>query len=164
MIKKFSESLKQQADKAKDSLTGTTDKLKELGNSGIDQARDAMTAINEQIGELKEAGMDKIKAGIEELSSGMPLIEQSGFQIKDITLGLGIPPQVSIALAKTKAVESADIQKLIDANQDKKILCAILQALQTANNVQSKITMGKFLFTGVGIKMGIPPEVSLRYS
>lgn len=164
MIKKISDSLKQQADKAKESVSDVTGKLKDLGTSGMDQANDAMGMLRDKLQEVKEAGFDKLKAGIDELSNGLPLIEQAGFTVHDINIGIGIPPEVSLSFKKTNTVSSVDIQKIIDENQDKTILVPVLQALLTANNMQSKITMGKFNFTGVGIKVGIPPEVSLRYS
>jgi hypothetical protein len=164
MIKKISDSLKQQADKAKDSVSDATGKLKDLGTSGMDQAKDAMGLLRDKLNDVKDIGFDKLKAGIDELSNGLPLIEQAGFEIHDINIGIGIPPEVALSFKKTNTVSSTDIQKIIDDNQDKKILVPILQALLTANNMQSKITMGKFRFTGVGIKVGIPPEVSLRYS
>ena len=163
MIKKISENLRQQADKAMDSVNTATDKLKELGNNSADQALDMVSLLREKVNQVKDAGFEKLKAGIDELSSGMPLIEQSGFEVKDVTIGLGIPPEVVITFKKHHAVSSADIERLIEANADKKILGPILQALLTANNIQSKITMGKFTFSGVAIKVGIPPEVSLRY-
>lgn len=163
MIRKLSENLKQQADKARDSVASASDKLKEIGQSGTEQALDLVSLFKDKVNEVKDAGFEKLKAGIDELSSGMPLIEQAGFEVKDVTIGLGIPPEVVITFKKHRTVSSEDIEQLIEANADKKILGPILQALLTANNIQSKITMGRFKFSGVAIKVGIPPEVSLRY-
>ncbi len=53
MIKKISDSLKQQADKAKDSVSDATGKLKDLGTSGMDQAKDAMGLLRDKLNDTK---------------------------------------------------------------------------------------------------------------
>ena len=141
MLNKFNDSVKQQLDKAKDLM---------------DCASDKMT-------DLKDAGWDKIKAGMDELYNGLPLIEEAGFKVNDITIDIGIPPDVGISFTKTNQVDAATIENMIEQNQDKKILSMVLATLLNANKMQEKITMNKFTFSGLAIRVGIPPKVSLRY-
>ncbi len=76
---------------------------------------------------------------------------------------MGIPPDVVLTFRKEKQISSEAIQELIEQHKDKEILTLILKALLTANTLQSKITFDKFFFAGVSIKLGIPPQVSLKY-
>ena len=62
MIKKISDTLKEQAGKAMDSVSGASGKLNELTTAGMEQARDAMSALTDKVNELKDQGMEKIKA------------------------------------------------------------------------------------------------------
>ena len=141
MLNKINDSVKQQLDKAKDLMESATDKMTDL----------------------KDAGWDKIKAGMDELYNGLPLIEEAGFKVNDITIDIGIPPDVAISLTKTNQVNAATIENMIELNKDKKILSMVLGTLLNANKMQEKITMNKFTFAGLAIKVGIPPKVSLRY-
>lgn len=141
MLESINESLKEQLDKAKDSLSN------------------AMSAV----ASLKDVGGEKIVESVNELSAGIPLIEEAGFKVDGLNIDLGIPPDISISFSKTNEVSEESIQKLIDDNEDKKILVLVLKALLTANSLQGRITFNKFVFGGVSIKLGIPPAVSLRY-
>lgn len=152
MLHKINESLKQQLDKAKGLADTASNKMSDMKDAGLDK-----------MNELKEAGLDKIKSGMDELSNGLPLIEKAGFKVNDISIGLGIPPDIAISFKKTNQVDDQAIQELINSNEDKKILTTILNALLAANKIQSKMTMDKFTFSGVSLKMGLPPQVNLYY-
>jgi len=141
MMENLNETLQQQFGKAKESLSATVDK----------------------ISDLKDSGIEKISEPINELSNGLPLIEEAGFKVEEISIDLGIPPEISIGFSKMNEVKSESIQSLIDQHAERKILVIVLKALLTANNIQSKITFNKFIFAGVSIKLGLPPSVSLKY-
>ena len=71
--------------------------------------------------------------------------------------------KLNIGFSKTSETSTETIQALIQKSQDKKLLCLILDALYSGNILQSKITMDKFVFAGVSIKLGLAPEVSFKY-
>ena len=140
--------------------------LKKIGDSvksQLDKAKEAVDIVGEKISELKDAGLEKINAGFDELALGLPLIEEAGFKFGEISIDLGIPPDVSVSFTKTNQVDASVIEALINSNQEKKILVVLLKTLLTANNLQGKITSDKFIFSGVSIKLGLPPQVSLHY-
>jgi hypothetical protein len=144
-------------------LENVTSAFKQQIDVVKDKTSDVADALSVKVTALKEAGADKIKNYMDEISHGLPLIEEAGFKVDGINIDLSLPPDISIGFSKTNEVTSETIQLLIEDNQDKKLLCLILNALQSANNLQSKITMDKFVFAGVSIKLGLPPEVSLKY-
>jgi hypothetical protein len=59
MIKKIGESLKQQADKAIDSVSVASGKRKDMGASRMDQAKDAMGLLRDKLNDVKD--IDAIK-------------------------------------------------------------------------------------------------------
>ena len=144
-------------------LESVSNTFKQQLSTAKDKASDAAGALSDKVNSLKEAGTDKIKSYMDEISHGLPLIEEAGFKVDGINIDLGLPPDISIGFSKTSEVSTETIQVLIEKNQDKKLLCLILNALHSANSLQSKITMDKFLFGGVSIKLGLPPEISLKY-
>lgn len=66
-------------------------------------------------------------------------------------------------VTKINEVKPEAIQRLIEDNADKKLLVMVLKALMTATEIQSKITLNKFVFSGASIKLGLPPSISLIY-
>jgi hypothetical protein len=140
-------------------LDNLGDSLKEK----LDKAKDMVDVAAGKVSELKDAGKDKIKSYMDEISNGLPVIEEAGFKTDGISIDLGLPPDVSISFSKTTEVSAEIMETLIQQNEDKKLLVMILKALQSADKMQSNFTFNKLAFAGISIKLGLPPEISLKY-
>ena len=139
------------------------DKITDTLQQQLDKAKETVEIVYGKVSEIKDAGMDKIKSYMDEISNGLPVFEEAGFHLDGISIGLGIPPDISIAFSKTKEVSAETIKALIHQNADKKSLSLILNTLLTANTLQNKIRLNKLIFAGVSIQLGVPPKVSLKY-
>ena len=139
-------------------------KLTSILQEKVDQAKGLIDSAAEKISEIKDAGSEKLDAYVDELLQGVPLIEEAGFEVSGINIDLGIPPDISVSFSKHHEVSAEKIGEIMAANPDKSVLNMVLKGLQTAVNLQTKITMNKFTFSGVSIKLGIPPSVSLNYT
>lgn len=140
------------------------DNINETIIAQVEKVKAAVGSVADKIAELKDNGAEKIMEYFNEMTASFPLIEESGFQVDSINVDIALPPDISIALHKKKEVPRETIEKLIEENEDKKMLVIILRALLTADSMQQKITLNKFAFTCVSVKLGIPPAVSLKYS
>jgi hypothetical protein len=180
------DSLKKHIDLAKNSVSQAGDKLNDMKDQGVDalkrnvdEAGDALTALKDgsvekareitsqltdKILHLKQAGIDLVKSSLEELSIAQPTVEKAGFKVHDINIGIGIPPQIGISFSIQQPVDLQSLRTFQDENQDKQLVLALVSALIQAYELSENIKMKKFSLTGVGIKLGIPPDVSLRYS
>ena len=138
-------------------------KITNIIQDKVEQARDLLGTAAEKFSDIKDAGAEKLDAYVDELLQGVPLIEEAGFEVSGINIDLGIPPDISVSFKKHGEVSAEKIGEIMEQNPDNKVLYMVLKGLQTAVNLQSKITMNKFTFSGVSIKLGIPPSVSLQY-
>ena len=139
------------------------DSINETIKEQLDKVKDTVGTAVEKVTDLKDAGADKVSDYLNELSNGLPIISEAGFSVDSINLEMGLPPDISISFNKTNEVKAELIEELIRQHKDKKILTAVLKALQGANYIQQKITLNKFVFSGVTVKLGIPPAVTLKY-
>lgn len=135
-----------------DTLKGKTDIAKEKLNS----LKDA--ALN-----IKDAGFEKIKSYTDKLSGVMPLLEKAGFKAESVKIELGLIPDILLEFSKEHQIDTLQIEALIEQNQDKKLLVNILNTLLSVNNIQSKINFKRLNFSGIEIKLGIHPKVTIIY-
>jgi hypothetical protein len=131
---------------------------------GVEKAKEISSHLSGKISLLKQAGVDLVKSSLDELSIAQPMVEKAGFKVHDINIGIGIPPQIGISFSIQQPVDLEALRELIRTNEDKQLITALVSALIHAYELSEKFPMKKFSFTGVGIKLGIPPDVSLRYS
>jgi hypothetical protein len=114
-------------------------------------------------GGLKGAAMVKMNELLDEFNAAIPAIKDLGFAVKDLKVGMGVPPEVSAKLTGTVAsIKKEKVQELIEANQDNKVLGVMLKGLQTAGDVQNKL--GDLGFKGVEADVNLmPPTITVRF-
>jgi hypothetical protein len=67
-----------------------------------------------------------------------PLIEVTGFNMKDVSVDVGIPPGMTISFVKEKDVDAETINQLLEENKDKEMLKLIVRALLKADALQKR--------------------------
>ena len=132
--------------------------------------RDSMDAVGDQFSNslsllknLKEAGVEKMNVLVNDILGIAPLIDETGFSMKDISVDIGIPPSIGLSFTKEKEMDPETIDKLLKENSDKELLKLIVAALQKADATQKNMKLGNFKFTGLSMKLGLPPDVSLKF-
>ena len=140
----------------------TTD-LKETVSDVLNFTSDKLTASLSFLKDAKEAGAGKITGFVNDILGLAPLIEVTGFNMKDVSVDVGIPPGMSISFVKEKDVEAETINQLLEDNKDKEMLKLIVRALQKADALQKGMNMSHYKFSGLSMKIGLPPDVSLKF-
>jgi inosine-uridine nucleoside N-ribohydrolase len=114
--------------------------------------------------DIKESSIEKIGSLVNDILGLAPLIEVSGFNMRDIHVEVGIPPGIVIAFVKEKDVDAETINKLLEENKDKEMLKLIVRALQKADTMQREMNLSHYKFQGLSMKIGLPPDISLKFS
>jgi hypothetical protein len=81
----------------------TTTDLKETVSDVLNLASDRLTASLSFLKEAKEAGAEKITGFVNDIL-GWPLIEVTGFNMKDVSVDVGIPPVCPFRLLRKKTL------------------------------------------------------------
>ena len=114
--------------------------------------------------DVKEAGGEKINTLVKDIPGLAPLIEVTGFNMKEVSIDATIPPGIGISFFKEKEVDDDTINKLLEDNKDKEMLKLIVRALQKADGLQKGMNLSHYKFYGLNMKIGLPPDVSLKFS
>jgi hypothetical protein len=140
----------------------TTD-LKETVSDVLNFASDKLTASLSFLKDAKEAGAEKMTGFVNDILGLAPLIEVTGFNMKDVSVEVGIPPGLSISFVKEKDVDADTINQLLEANKDKEMLKLIVRALLKADSLQKGMNLSQYKFSGLSMKIGLPPDISLKF-
>ena len=113
--------------------------------------------------DMKEASLAKINTLVNDILGLAPLIEMTGFNMKEVSVDVGIPPGISISFVKERDVDAETIHQLLEDNKDKEILKLIIRALQKADSIQKGMNLSHYVFRGLHMKIGLPPDMSLKF-
>jgi len=138
-------------------------KFSNLIKDKVDAARDLVDAARDKFSQWKDAGAERADALLDEVVAAAPVIEEAGYTMQGIDLTLGIPPEVQVNFWRHEVVSPETIGELAETHADRKTLALILKALQTAARLQGKISLQQFGFTGLSIRIGLTPGVTLHY-
>ena len=141
----------------------TTTDLKETVGNVLNFASDKLTASLSFLKDAKEAGTDKIAGFVNDILGMAPLIEVAGFNMKDVSVDVGIPPGMTISFVKEKDVDAETINQLLEDNKDKEMLKLIVKALLKADALQKGMNLSHYKFSGLNMKIGLPPDISLKF-
>jgi hypothetical protein len=116
------------------------------------------------LSDIKDAGWEKANTLVNDILGLAPLIEVTGFSMKDVSVDVTIPPSITISFIKERDVDPATIETLLEENKDKDILSLIVRGLQKADSIQQGMKLSHYKFRGVGMKVGLPPDISLKFT
>ena len=116
------------------------------------------------LSDMKDAGWEKVTTLINDILGLAPLIEVTGFSMRDVSVDASIPPSITLSFFKEKEVDPATIEKLLEENKGKEMLSLIVKGLQKADSLQKGMNLSHYKFRGLGMKIGLPPDISLKFS
>jgi len=123
----------------------------------------ASASINRRLKETKDNSEDRSSIVLDKIAQLAPLIDLIGFNMEEMVLQAGIPAGATVIFAKKKDVDEATIEAILKKNENKEMLALIVRALQKADSLQKKMKFSHYNFTKFYLKLGVPPEVSLRF-
>jgi hypothetical protein len=141
----------------------TTADLKSSVGDVLNFASDKLQASLSFLKDAKDEGTEKITGFVNDILGLAPLIEVTGFNMKDVSVEAGIPPGMSISFVKEKDVDAETINQLLEDNKDKEMLKLIVRALLKADALQKGMNLSHYKFSGLSMKIGLPPDISLNF-
>ena len=114
--------------------------------------------------EVAGAATDIAGRFLDEFNEALPAMRALGFTVKDLHVGMGLPPETLVKLvASIDTVDVKKVQEIIDKNAENKTLVALLKTLQAAYHIKQQL--GDVAFKGVemDITLGLPPHVSVGF-
>ena len=140
------------------------EKIKSGISDAVSSASETMKNSLSFLSDLKDAGWEKVNTFINDILGLAPLIEVTGFSIKEVIADATIPPSIIIQFIKEKEANAQAIEDMLEQNKEKEMLMLIVRALQKADSLQNAMTLSHYKFSGLNMKIGLPPDISLRFT
>ena len=107
------------------------------------------------LSDIKEAGSEKINAFVNKIEDLAPLLDQMGFNMNELDVGIGIPPEINLAFTKEKDVDAETIELLLKENVDKPLLSMIIHSLQNADALVKAMNLSNYKLGQLSMKIGV---------
>jgi hypothetical protein len=115
-------------------------------------------ASNEKLAGLLD---EKINMLLAEYSQAVSALQALGLTVWKIRVEMGLLPQVSTTIrGSINDLDPENIQQLLHANPDKKLLNAILSALLTLVRIREVVDLKSSNDVVLDVTLGVPPKVS----
>jgi hypothetical protein len=115
------------------------------------------------IKKFTDASSDKIAGILEEYRRAISMLEVFGLRVGKLRVTAGLLPEVSTTIVGSMDFIQPDrVRQMIDANQDKKILVAVLSALLTARSIRETVELQELKSVVIDIVLGVPPKITVE--
>jgi len=124
-------------------------------------------AFGDLIGKAKEmtsAVADTAGKFLDEFNEALPTMRALGFTIRDFRMSMGLTPEAGAKLIAS--VDTIDVEKLNDLiarHRDKKLLVALLKALQAAYHIKEQLGENCFRSVEMDVTLGLSPHISVGF-
>ena len=120
--------------------------------------------MSEKIVMASGAGTELLKDRIAELNEVVPLISELGYCVESVGIGIGLMPDVTLAISGlTKTMPEETYNRVLADQNDKPLLVNVIRALQTASALQDKIHIMGMRADTASITLGLPPKMTLEF-
>ncbi|MBK7442477.1 MAG: hypothetical protein WBP43_00435 [Chitinophagales bacterium] len=148
--------------KVLESVKNALDDTGALFGEGLQSATDLLKETLSNFYDVKNLTTEKLAVIANDLIALSPIIEKTGYRTKEINIGVSLPPKIIFHFEKFADISKEEIAEILKANDDKTILKVIVGTLTTADEFQSKLTLGNFKFSEIDIEVGVPPQVNVK--
>ncbi len=127
------------------------------------QAQEVAGQLQEQATEIAAAAQEQFNAVLDEYHNVLPVASSLGMSVGSFEVHMGLLPEVRTSLVGLlEQINNEAVQKLIAENQSNKLLVLILNSLLITKELQQRLNISNLKGVVVDIKLGVPPNVSVR--
>ena len=113
---------------------------------------------------LTGAVADTAGRALDEFNEALPTMRALGFTIRDFHMSMALIPELSVKLvASASTIDVKRIDELITQYKDKKLLVALLKALQAAYHVKEQLGEAYFGSVEMDLTLALPPRISVGF-
>ena len=116
------------------------------------------------IQEFKDSGTAKIKEVLENIGGSSAIFLQSGYELKEVNINLGIPPVIVTIFHFLKDIPEEEQKKVLEETQKSTLIHLIITCLLKASNYFDKIKVGDYKMSSVSISLGLTPGININFT
>lgn len=134
-----------------------------MGKQIIEKVVETAENIGGAVSNIKDTGAEKVRSIMDELNNSSDIIAKSGFNLDEIEISLGIPPEVIGCFHFIKKISDEEKKKLLEETEEKPTVNTVLKCLFKGEEFYSKMKLGKFKMDIIELSMGITPGINMKF-
>jgi hypothetical protein len=113
---------------------------------------------------LVDSASDGASKLLDEFNEALPTMRALGFTVTRFRLNMALPPELLLTLvASVNTIDVGRIKELIQKNAEKKLLVAVLKALEAAYRVKEQLGDAAFETVHMDITLGLSPKIAVSF-
>jgi hypothetical protein len=126
--------------------------------------KSALDKVKEVHQQAKDAGRDSVQEAmdnaLQELQGLKPLLARAGFSLGNITIALGLPPNIVVAIIHDREVASG-LEELAAATNLTNIQSLIVKSLKSAYSFTGMFQKYGYVIGQLSVEVGLIPKVTI---
>jgi len=124
---------------------------------------DAFAKLKEAKAAIQDAGAQKAVELLGDINTVLQVLPDAGYEVGELEVELGVTPKVTIDLRIGRAVNEDKLKDILAANQNNKMLAAVLSTLMHASKFQDAVSVETIELQNVKVILSTPPNVALQW-
>ena len=121
-------------------------------------------ALAEKAIEIKDAALENVKEIANDLNAYLPALGEAGYTLHDVSVEVGIAPKFVATFGARPDITEENIETVIAAHADAKLVAVILRALYGAYKLQNSIKIAGMKPHGIALTLGLAPSVAVKFA
>lgn len=151
------------AAKAKELSQQTPEGAGELRGKVGGTAAQIKERVTATVTEAMDASFAKVTSVLDDLNAALPVLQEAGYPVDLVEVELGLSPKINIRFSTKMGVKEERLNSLLEEHAEHKMTITLLNSLAKAKSLQSRIRVAGCKPKGIEIKIGLMPEVALRF-
>jgi hypothetical protein len=124
---------------------------------------DAFAKLKEAKSAIQDAGAQRAVELLADINTVLQVLPDAGYEVGELEVELGVTPKMTMNLRIGRAVNEDRLKEILAANQNNKMLAAVLSALMQAGKFQDAVSVETLELQNVKIILSTPPNVALQW-
>lgn len=127
-------------------------------------AQDVKDALATAAADVREASAAKIRETLADFNSAVPVLQEMGYSLTEVSITLGLPPNVHATFQVSHEATDEVVRRSLEQNVDRKLTAFLIRALSQARKLQTSIEIAGMKPRGITVEMGLSPGVSVKFA
>jgi hypothetical protein len=147
--------------RAREQAAATANGLKDAVSDKVGDAKDLLAS---GASDLRDAGIGRMREALDEFNATLPALREAGYTLTDVSVAVGIPPKIVASFGTSDAVTEESTARVIEENQDHKLVVFLVRALFQAWKLQMGINLAGMKPRGIAVEIGLTPRVTVKFA
>jgi len=142
---------------------GATSRAADFGEQTAAKVGGLKDLVAGKIGDIKDAAISEVQRIVADLNQHLPALREAGYALTDVTVDLGLPPNVVASFSAQPDITEERVDAVIKEHEDARLTVTLLRTLFRAYKLQNSIAIAGMKPHGIALTIGITPGIAVKF-